>query len=182
MKRFLSLFFVLLLFSCSNDDVESTYAAFHAYFRFDKVMTTAPLYSALTAPGEYCSVYIDNSASNIIFQSTTSSLPVAITSITYYQKIQFIAGLIVGESNVPDMTTMQLPLLAFDRACPNCYEKNSVTKPLSLKESGFAYCDRCKRTYDLNNLGLVVDGQQGDIKLFRYRISYNSSNTMVVSN
>ena len=180
-KQLLVVLLTVCFFSaCNNDDVQSTYSTHQAYFYYPRVLTTQPLYAALTGPGQYCAISL--SASNLIFQSTTNSLSVPITAVSGYQRFQCINGFIVGQSNIPDMTTMALPILAFDRACPNCYVNDVITRPLTLKENGRAYCDRCRRTYDLNNLGLIIDGAKGDLNLFRYHISYNGENIMVIKN
>lgn len=165
--------------SCNNDTVESTYAKYRAYFRYDNVMTTQPFYAALTGAGQYCSVYVQNK--RLYFSSLTKSDTVSLTAVAYYESFISIDGFIAGLSNVPDMNTGTLPWVAYDRACPNCYENDGITHPLSLKENGFAYCTRCKRTYDLNNLGFLVSGDAG-IKMYRYRIAYNGSNLVIIQN
>lgn len=181
MKR-LGLFICMVLSiatSCSNDEVENVYSNYRAFFNYTKVMTAHPLYVALTGTGEYCSIYIQGN--NLYFQSLTETYPDNLTAYDYYKQVTWIGGLIVGRSNVPDMTTGELPLLCFDRACPNCYKEASIAKALVLQENGMATCNRCKRTYDLNNLGLISSGEKG-IKLFRYLISYNGTNTLLVNN
>ena len=48
--------------------------------------------------------------------------------------------------------------------------------------NGRAACTRCGRTYDLNNLGIVVEGPAGR-SLYRYRATYNQfGNTLSVNN
>ena len=50
-----------------------------------------------------------------------------------------------------------------------------------MQEGGFAYCTHCKRKYNLNGQGLVVDGEAGR-PLERYHITYDQMNRMVISN
>ena len=170
---------LLLLSGCSGDDVQNEYSRRHAYFSYSQVITTHPLYSALTSPGLYCLIY--QNGANLVFASLTSSLSVPITAVAQYQRFQSVDGFIVGQSNELDMKTGQMTIYCFDRACPNCYRDDAVTRPLALKENGFAYCSRCKRTYYLNSGGLIYSGDK-EVKLDRYRIYYTGSNTMTISN
>lgn len=174
--------FVMLIVSCSSDDVEDTYSKYRAYFRYDNVMTAAaaPLHNALTGIGEYCAVY---TGGNYLYFQNASSEPqrIPLNDMAYYQSYITIGGFIIGRTNVPDMTSSELVLVAYDLACPNCYHDDDVSKRLALKENGTAYCDRCKRTYDLNNLGLITSGERGR-KLERYHIAYNGTTTVLVQN
>lgn len=173
----LTLLLLLMPLSCNDDNVQNEFSSYRAYFYFDQVMTTHPLLAALTgAGGQFCSIYSSNS--KMIFQSLTEMLPVDVTAIAYYQRFVTIGGFIVGQSNVPDMKTGQLPIVCYDRVCPNCYKESSISKPLVLQENGFANCQRCKRNYDLNNLGITPNGN----KLIRYKISYNGNNVMEINN
>ncbi len=178
LKKILPLLVGLLFVLSCAEDVQKEYSTHRAYFRYNKVLTTQPLYAALTGPGMYCSIAFQNG--KVTFSSLTNSVVQTLTDIAYYDKLMTINGFIVGMSNVPEMGTSTLPLLCFDRVCPNCFE-SGITRPVGLKEGGFAYCDRCKRTYDLNNLGLIVEGEQG-LKLFRYRVSYDGNNDMLIAN
>ena len=93
-----------------------------------------------------------------------------------------IAGFIVGLSNQPDMSTGAMQYLAYDRVCRNCYEEQSISKPLTLLENGRAKCERCKRVYNLNNQGIPEQGEKGQ-KLYEYRgVTYNGNNTVEIRN
>lgn len=165
--------------SCGDDDVQNVYSSYRAYFRYDNVMSVLPLYPALTGLGEYCT--ISAAGSYLYFRSLTKSQQVNLTAVAYYQKYVSIAGFIVGRMNVPDMNTGAVELVAYDLACPNCYADDYISRPLTLKEGGFAYCSRCKRTYNLNDAGLISSGEKGR-KLERYRISYSGSATVEIRN
>lgn len=169
---------MLSVASC-DDDAEYTYSSYSAYFRYDQVLTTTPLYESLVTPGEYCLVWV--SGQYLHFQSLTQSQDVALTAVSNYESFESIGGFIIGYSNVPDMTTGTLPIVAYDRVCPNCYEETAISKALTLQENGFAQCSKCDRIYDLNNLGILYEGEDG-IKLFRYRVSYNGSNIVYINN
>lgn len=180
MKRCLTclLTALLLLFACT-DDAEYVYSSYSAYFRYDQVLTTTPLYQALVTPGQYCMVWV--SGQYLKFQSLTQSQDVLLTAVANYDTFESWAGFILGYSNVPDMTTGTLPIVAYDRVCPNCFEEDNISKALGLLENGFASCSRCDRVYDLNNLGVLYSGEEG-IKLFRYKVAYNGSNLVYVNN
>ena len=61
----------------------------------------------------------------------------------------------------------------YDGQCPNCLASGSGYKyPLTFAKDGlWLYCSKCGRSYDLNNYGVVADGE-GGLSLLRYRISY----------
>ena len=175
---------LFLLSSCKSDEVQYAFCSYKAFFRYDDVINTFPLKAALASgSGLYCSIY-PTTNSKLIFQAPgVTPLPVNVTAIAYYS--DYInptgCGFIVGCSNVPDATTGELPILCYDRGCPNCYENLGISKPLSVSETGMATCPRCNRVYDLNNLGIISSGEKG-IKLFRFRVAYDGSNTLIINN
>jgi len=159
-------------------NVQKTYSKYRAYFYYDKVLTTQPLLAALTGTESYCSIAFQNG--KIRFSSLTNSHEQSITSVRQYEKLITINGFIVGMANMPELGETTLPLLCFDRVCPNCFEEG-FSPSLGLRENGYAYCNRCKRTYDMNNLGIIADGEKG-LKMHRYGILYNGNNEMLISN
>lgn len=165
--------------SCTDENVQNVYSRYRAYFRYDNVMSALPLYPALTGVGEYCT--ISTAGSYLYFRSLTKSQQVNLTSLAYYQRYVAIAGFIVGRMNIPDMNTGAVEPAAYDLACPNCYADDNISKPLTLKEGGFARCARCKRIYNLNNGGLISSGGKGR-KLERYRITFSGSSIVEIRN
>ncbi|MBP3773912.1 MAG: hypothetical protein ILA34_01020 [Bacteroidaceae bacterium] len=176
----LSFLLALLTFvACGDGDVQTTFARRRAYFRYEKVEVAFPLSTALNGPGRYCNIYLEGN--DIVFASLTGTFRDPITAKAQYQSYLSVDGFIVGQSNVPDMKTGTLLHLCFDRACPNCYEGSSITRPVTLQENGRAHCSRCGRTYDLNNLGIIIEGEKG-IKLYRYRVYYSGGSTLLINN
>jgi len=172
--------FLIMLGGC-GETVETTYCRYRAFFRYDNVKGVATLNAALNGFGEYCSIYVGSN--NLYFSSRTQTLNVPLTAVAYYQSYVSIAGFIVGRSNIPDITTQGLEVYAFDRTCPNCWNDNSISRPLELHENGEAYCPRCKRTYDLNNGGRQKSGDKGSKAfLYRYRVTYNGDNVLLINN
>ncbi len=182
--RHLLLFFttILALSSCS-DEVNNTYTTRRAFFRFNAVITTAPLYTALSNPGEFCTISFPNG--RYVFTGPTGqSSSYEPTAVAQYGKPECISGFIVGTPAIPDLST-GTSIVAYDLVCPNCYEENSIQRSLSFAAPSHTTmkCPRCTRFYDLNNSGHVSNGSGGRA-LFRYRITYNSSGsgTVVIQN
>ena len=179
MKRIVHFICIALLcISCSNDEVQNTYSRYRAYFEYSKVMTAPPLFKALSGWGEYCLIY--GAQQKMIFQSLTDGYADPMVAADAYKTINCVDGFIVGRANMPDMTSNEQPYLCFDSACPNCFDDSGIARRLSLQENGFAYCPRCKRKYNLNNSGLLEEGNKGK-KLERYRVYYNA-NTLLINN
>ena len=182
MKNKLKYFFlipVICLSSCS-DDIESTYSSYSAYFVCTTVSTIPQLNSALNSWGVFTTirsslgtyVFTDESGGSTSIQATTLS--------NYLNFYMGIGGFIVGLPSIPELGSDTSVPVCFDLACSNCYENYAIARSLNLEESGTASCGSCDRIYDLNNLGIITDGDDG-ISLFRYRITY-TGNTMVINN
>lgn len=78
------------------------------------------------------------------------------------------SGLFIGCSSFNDGA-----IYVFDGQCPNCYSGGMTSYRLAFSQSGqWVTCPSCHRSYDLNNGGLVVQGDAGS-KLYRYRASYS---------
>jgi len=76
-------------------------------------------------------------------------------------------------------------LYAYDGQCPNCLASYSTTKfPLSWTKDSmvgqWVKCSKCGRSYDLNNSGVVADGD-GGLSLLRYRAHFDG-NVLNVNN
>lgn len=146
-------FFVLLLYSCTEDGlVSSKYSKYMARFSYDQVITNEPLRVALTSGGTniFCSLYpkLDGS-----WEAKTPSLEPYLMPMLdrdRYKTPICIKGFIVGQSNSPDMTTGELEIMCFDLVCPTCYDKTGISRSLEVNDMGKATCSRCKLTYDLN--------------------------------
>lgn len=80
-------------------------------------------------------------------------------------------GIIVGYSHFSGFA-------AYDIQCPNCvYKENNRTNPnyrVTMDNKGIATCSKCKKQYDMNNGGLIVNGEEGDSGLERYRNAHTS--------
>ena len=62
--------------------------------------------------------------------------------------------------------------VAYDVQCPNCVEReNNTINPnyrVSMASSGIATCSKCGKKYDMNNGGIIQNGEEGDRGLDKY--------------
>ena len=145
-------------------------------FVMENVYQVPTLYIACNSLGEFCS--ITSNGTQFVFKGSKESSYVNTTAINDYSGFCLgLSGLIVGLPNVPESRQTQNVVVCYDLACPNCYEDYNVSKPLTL-QNGIATCAKCSRSYDLNNGGIVSDGNPGKY-LFRYRVTY-TNNTLNV--
>lgn len=73
-------------------------------------------------------------------------------------------GLIVGYGNLDSK------FHAFDAQCPNCSDANAAIMrdhSLTMTTDGHATCSTCKRSYNMNNRGMIDKGDNGK-SLIRY--------------
>lgn len=176
--RLITLLLSLLFLTACTEDAENTYSRHRAFFRFQPVSAVAPLNNALNSMGEFCTVR--QNATHYLFNGSAGEAKWQKTGVDEYNAMQAIGGFIIGKATLSDIGTNVFPLLCFDLACSNCYDEANIARNLSLEENGRAVCTRCHRTYDLNNQGIIVEGNKGK-KLFRYRIQY-SSDLVIVQN
>lgn len=168
----ISLIAMWALVSCGDTDVDGFYASERAFLRYDRVFTAAPLHSALSNPGMFCSIVVSNGY--FVFEGSDGQTcpPDQFTEIDNRVRPQYVAGFVVGVPAVPDMQTGSAPV-AYDLVCPNCYADHALTRRLSFATTTTMTCSRCHRTYDLNNGG-HVSSEAGGRKMLRYHISYNA--------
>ena len=78
-------------------------------------------------------------------------------------------GIIVGFPSLAD------GFVAYDAQCPNCVRAsdNYVNPkfPVAMTSTGIATCQKCGRKYDLNNGGIIQNGEKGDVGLEKYLAS-----------
>lgn len=176
-------FFNLSIFLVSCEKAEQAYSNHVARFSFSPTNTVPQLNAALNNPGQFCTIAARNS--QYVFHSPGIREDYKYTLTELDRKSKYVLGLsgfIVGIPIMADQLSAQSSVVCFDLACPNCYEEASITRDLTLLENQRAKCGRCGRLYDLNNQGIITDGEQGT-SLYRYRIQYYpSGNNMTVNN
>lgn len=163
------------------DDVENEYASLRAFFRFTPVTAAPQLYTSVNNPGQFCSVIYSSGSYYVFTDAEGNGTQYTLTQLDKYTPLEAVSGLVIGMPSVPDLSG-NFPVVCYDLVCPNCYSESAITRRLSFSALTEMECGRCHRKYDLNNGGLVIDGEQGR-KLYRYRVNYNSaSNALVVQN
>ena len=168
----LSVFYGLLLATCSNGEANSKYCNIRARLSIDNVLQAPVLHAACESTGEYCTITSDGQ--KLIFTNAagkTSSINIAALSDYAGFNMGLSSGYIVGRLTIPEMGEDNVRVVCFDHACANCYQDYNITKPLVLQTSGYAFCRNCNRTYNLNDCGNLSDGPAGRT-LYRYRVNY----------
>ena len=171
---------LLLCVACNEEGIVSQkFCNLPARFTYNPVSAVSQLYTSCNSMGQWCT--ITATGSQFIFSNTSGSTPVNQTQLNNYSGFYMgLSGFIVGLPNIPELGTDYPVVTCYDRACSNCYQEAHITKPLTLSPDGTATCPKCQRTYNLNNQGLVSQGDPGK-GLYRYRVSY-ANNTLVINN
>lgn len=80
-------------------------------------------------------------------------------------------GIIVGYQTL-NTDGRNAGFVGYDEQCPNCVRNtNNTVNPnyrVSMSTAGIATCRRCNKRYDLNNGGIILDGEKGDKGLEKY--------------
>ncbi|MBQ7540417.1 MAG: hypothetical protein IJT13_04765 [Bacteroidaceae bacterium] len=168
------------LWSC-NEDVEYLYSRYHARFVYRNVLNTIPLRNALNNLGTYCTIQSKNNE-YVFTDNAGNTQSVPKSYIEGLTKPVFIAGLIVGYPSTTNIKG-QYARVAYDLACPNCYETTSIVRALSINANHMATCGRCHCVYDLDT-GDINDGDTDIRRLITYQyITYfDNSNDLSVTN
>lgn len=174
---FLSLLAVILLSSCGK--TENEFSSRPCVLIFDNsTHNDATLAAAMTPySGTFVTITLTNHRGARYFKFSSNQ---GISSESILDAIDLrrsmILGmndaLIVGYGNLSDNNGI-LPFYAFDRECPNCFDPDEIpvrSYPLHVNTAGIATCNICKRKYNLNNGGILSDGDAGN-KMTRYRAS-----------
>lgn len=172
--------FVLSFISCNNGEVNSKFCNMPARLTIENVQQAPVLFTACESMGEYC--YITSDGQRFLFTDAANhTSPIPITAIGSYSGYYLgLNGFIVGKLTIPELGEDFSRVVCYDRACANCYQNYNITKPLVLLVGGYAKCNNCGRTYNLNDVGNVSDGPAGR-PLYRYRVNY-IGNALVINN
>ena len=131
----------------------------------------------VNAPGTFCQITesVRGGVKYLNFKTnynTSSSL----AETEAEQRAEYILGLnngiIVGFQNAMLDDFGNAKFVAYDVQCPNCVRQyNNTVNPnygVSMSDRGIATCKKCGRQYDLNNGGVLQNGQEGDTGLEKY--------------
>lgn len=167
----------LILTACQQ--AESLFCNLPANFTMENIYQAPVLYTACNSTGEFCT--ITAKGKTFEFASTRNTSTVNQTAMNDYAGFYLgLSGLIVGLPSIPEVGQDISRVVCFDLACSNCYHDNNITKRLVLQDGGYARCSTCQRTYNLNNVGLIANGESGR-PLYRYRVNL-IGNTLVIAN
>jgi hypothetical protein len=80
-------------------------------------------------------------------------------------------GIIVGFQTL-NTDGMNGGFVGYDVQCPNCVRReNNTISPnyrVVMAGTGIATCSKCGRKYDMNNGGILLNGEEGDTGLEKY--------------
>lgn len=165
---------LMLLFVASCGDIQNEYGNFRPYFVYENnVRQNARLAEAMTPnSGMFCTVrwQFISGAQYYVFTNSNGRTSKSILTDLEIQRRHVLGcnnGLIVGYGNLNNPPVFY----AYDLECPNCFDPQALplkSKPLQLLAGGIAVCRVCNRRYNLNNSGVIVQGERGR-KLTRYR-------------
>ncbi len=173
-KGILLLGAILVLMGCSK--AENEYSLWPCRFSYDNGMhQDGSLGAALGGKGMFCIITQDTrkGAKYLTFQLPDSE-PTTQIETALEQQANFILGInngiIVGFQTM--VTEPNGGFVGYDIQCPNCARnENNLVNPnyrVTVSSSGIATCSKCKKTYDLNNGGIIQNGVQGDTGLEKY--------------
>ena len=130
MKRAVGLPVLLLaaaLAAACSDDVQDIYSSYPAFFRFSPVTAASQLYTAVSNPGQFCTVTFQNGQYYIFTDARGTSTSWSVTAQQQYGQPVYISGFIVGTPAVIDMSG-QFPLTAYDLVCPHYHAPRGLRR------------------------------------------------------
>lgn len=175
MKKFTSYLFLFtssfLLSSCTAEQEFTTWPCRFVYdnsIHLDQTLATATN-PAIT--GIFCKITerVQGGTKYLVFennQGLSSEQRETAEDLRMNLRLGLNGGIIVGFSHFSGFA-------GYDIQCPNCVRKeNNRTNPnyrVNMDSKGIATCSKCKKQYDMNNGGLIINGEEGDKGLERYR-------------
>lgn len=185
-RRHLSFIFLYLLLSpfiFSSCQAESEYSTWPCRFAYDNSLhLDATLASALdvNSPGIFCKISEESQAGvKYLFFENNHKQKSSQRETEEEKRAEYLLGLnngiIVGFQNGVIDDFGRAYFVAYDVQCPNCVRReNNTTNPnyvVQMSETGIATCPKCRKQYDMNNGGIVQNGEEGDKGLEKYAAS-----------
>jgi hypothetical protein len=167
---------VCLLTSCKADD---EYSKHPCRFLYDNMIhNDATLASAMDAHsrGVFCMIS-ENTRAGVRYLVFENSAGMTSQQVETAQEVE--AKFILGLNNgiIVGFQTLNTDggsggFVAYDVQCPNCVNRghNTVNPSyrITMENSGIATCGKCGKKYDMNNGGIVLNGEEGDSGLDKY--------------
>jgi len=137
-------------------------------------ITNSP-YNVLGSMGQFITVRkkTGSTSCTVHTPSLGKSVEVPLSEVEIRSFSFGLGGLILGKPYFGD----GMSVYAYDLACPAC---DKASARLSVNAQGNATCAKCGNVYDLNNGGLVIEGEGRP--LYRYRVTQSSVSTLFVHN
>ena len=167
----------LLLVSCKADNEYSTWPCRFAYD--NSIAQDATLATAMDpfSRGVFCLI-TESSRGGVKYLTFTNNqgLQSQMRETALEQQADFILGInngiIVGYQTLIT-EGYGAGFAAYDVQCPNCVRTtgNDVSPNfrVEMSQAGIATCSKCGKKYDLNNGGIIQNGEKGDKGLEKYR-------------
>ena len=179
MRKLLPLLTLLLLMACKAENEFSTWPCRFAYDNAIHQEETLATAMEPNSRGVFCQIteHVQGGVKYLRF-SNNQGLSSQLVETFTEQQANFVLGLnngiIVGyQTFVND--GFGAGFVAYDVQCPNCVRRqNNTISPnyrVVMANTGIAACSKCGLKYDLNNGGIVQNGQQEDKGLEKYAAS-----------
>ena len=173
-------FYFLLLSSCEAENEYSTWPCRFAYDNGTHQNATLASCMDVNVPGMFCLITesVRGGVKYLNFKSNHNDES-SLAETAAEKQADFILGLnngiIVGFQNAVLDDFGNAKFVAYDVQCPNCVRQSGNTLSpnygVSMSDRGIATCGKCGRKYDMNNGGIVQNGQEGDTGLEKYAAS-----------
>ena len=165
-----------LLAACSADEEYSTHACRFTYNNM--IHNDATLASAMnnSSRGVFCLIS-ENTRAGVRYLVFENNLGQTSKQQETAEEVEakFILGLnngiIVGFQTL-NTDGANGGFVGYDVQCPNCVSRtNNTANPnfrVTMESSGIATCSKCDKKYDMNNGGIILNGEEGDRGLDKY--------------
>lgn len=173
MKRIITLFTYILLFTITSCEIDSPTSGYQVYFSCD--FSFHP-FNQINSPGLFITVRNKNNGTSYEVtdanggKSTYNPSELELRTPYYYG----LGGLIIG-------TPYSDPnnIWVYDWACPNCENARYRLDIERDNGTGHATCPNCGVVYDLNNEGIPIKGKSRPLWRYNY---FTSGTTIVIRN
>lgn len=165
---------VVLLTTSGCEDSYNEFCT-HYPVTFSCDITFAP-FNVVCSMGQFLTVRLkaDHTAYTVCNPALGTTTEHPLSEVEARSFLFGLGGLIIGQPYFNDGSSQYY---AYDLACPHC---DRASARLTLDAQGQATCSRCDAVFDLNNGGLVVQGEGRP--LYRYRITQSTLTTLYIHN
>ncbi len=170
----MSLIVILSLSACNAED--SVYREYRCYFIFDTQLHPMPcqLTGIIGNPGHFCKIEASQEK-GVRHIKTTRNYDGATEDVVLSTDRENQYRCVLGANNCIIIGTSSYDnvMIAYEGQCSNCLEQYGGTNyPLSWEKGGIQlHCNKCNRTYDVNNGTVVSEG--GGRQLYRYQAAFD---------